>query len=152
MNFVFNAGTGGFTTMEGDQNLASPPETPQAQMVMHPSANNWPTMEFSEKQWSFEVPDEPLYTPAHETFALELHMPQQPAYLASMSQPVTPAFGQFNPSFMFAHEGDSPQYTLSTQPHSEYNFPDGAHYMSPSMTKQKTFQFSHTTPADFSEK
>ena len=149
MNFVFNAGTGGFTTMEGDQNLASPPETPQAQMVMHPSANNWPTLEFSEKQWSFEVPDEPLYTPAHETFPLELQMP--PAYLTSMSQPVTPAFGQFNPSFMFAPEGESPQYTLSTQPHSEYNFPE-CHYMSPSMTKQKTFQFSHTTPADFSEK
>ena len=135
--------------MEGDQNLASPPETPQAQMVMHPSANNWPALEFSEKQWNFEVPDEPLYTPAHETFPLELQMP--PAYLTSISQPVTPAFGQFNPSFMFAHEAESPQYTLSTQPHSEYNFPD-CHYMSPSMTKQKTFQFSHTTPADFSEK
>lgn len=150
MNFVFNAGTGGFTTMEGDQNLASPPETPQAQMVMHPS-NNWPTMEFSEKQWTFEVPDEPLFTPAHETFP-ELHVPQ-PAYLTSMSQPVTPAFGQFNPNFMFSDiDGNSPQYTLSTQPHSEYAFPDAHHYMSPSMTKQKTFQFSHTTPADFSEK
>jgi hypothetical protein len=154
MNFVFNAGTGGFTTMEGDQNLASPPETPQAQIVMHPSSNHWQTIEFPEKQWSFEVSDEPLYTPAHETFPLELHMPQ-PAYLTSMSQPVTPAFGQFNPNFLFAHEGDSPQYTLSTQPHSdfhsEYSFPD-THYMSPSMAKQKTFQFSHTTPADFSEK
>jgi hypothetical protein len=149
MNFVFNAGTGGFTTVEGDQNLASPPETPQAQMALHPSSN-WPTMEFSEKQWSFDVPDEPLYTPALETFPMELHMPQ-PAYLTSMSQPVTPAFGQFNQNFMFAHDGDSPQYTLSTQPHSDYSFPD-AHYMSPSMTKQKTFQFSHTTPADFSDK
>jgi hypothetical protein len=151
MNFVFNAGTGGFTTME-DQNLASPPETPQAQMVMHPSSNGWPIMEFSEKQWNFEVPDEPLYTPAHDTFPLELHMPQ-PAYL-TMSQPVTPAFGQFNPNFMFGHEGESqsPQYTLSTQPHSEYSFPDAHSYMSPSMTKQKTFQFSHTTAADFSEK
>lgn len=147
MNFVFNAGTGGFTTMEGDQNLASPPETPQAQMVIHPSTN-WPTMEYSEKQWSFDVVDEPLYTPAHEGFPMELHMPQ-PAYLASTSQPVTPAFGQFNPTFMFAHDGDSPQYTLSTQPHPEYSFPD-ANYVSPSMTKQKQFQFSHTTPADFS--
>jgi len=102
-------------------------------------------MEFSEKQWSFEVPDDPLYTPAHENFPPELHMPQ---YL-TISQPVTPAFGQFNPNFMFAqHEGDSPQYTLSAQHPSEYSFPD-AHYMSP-MTKQKTFQFSHTTPADFS--
>lgn len=146
MNFVFNAGTGGFTTMEGDQNLASPPETPQPQMAMHPSAQNWSTMEFSEKPWTFEVPDDALYTPAHESFPSELHMPQ-PSYL-SMSQPVTPAFGQFNPNFMLAHEGDSPQYTLSTQHQSEYTFPD-AHYMSP-MTKQKTFQFSHTTPADFS--
>jgi hypothetical protein len=152
VNFVFHAGTGCFTTVEGDQNLASPPETPQAQMVMHTSSGGWPTMEFSEKQWSFEVPDEPLYTPAHDTFPLELHMPQ-PAYLAtSVSQPVTPAFGQFNPNFMFGpHEHESPQYTLSTQSH-EYSFPDVHQYMSPSMAKQKTFQFSHTTAADFSEK
>jgi len=149
MNFVFNAGTGGFTTME-DQNLASPPETPQAQIVMHPS-NGWPTMEFSEKQWNFEVADEPLFTPAHDTFTLELPMPPQPAYL-TMSQPVTPAFGQFNPNLMFGIGGESPQYTLSTQNHPDYSFPDAHSYMSPSMTKQKTFQFSHTTAADFSEK
>jgi hypothetical protein len=152
MNYVFNAGTGCFT-VEGDQNLASPPETPQAQMVLHPS-NGWQTMEFSEKQWSFEVPDEPLYTPAHDTFPLELHMPQ-PAYLTSASQPVTPAFGKFNPNFLFGHDSvhdsGSPQYTLSTQ-HHEYSFPDTHQYMSPTMAKQKTFQFSHTTPADFSEK
>jgi hypothetical protein len=110
-------------------------------------------MEFSEKQWSFEVPDEPLYTPAHDTFPLELHMPQ-PAYLTSVSQPVTPAFGQFNPNFFghdSVHDSGSPQYTLSTQ-HHEYSFPDAHQYMSPTMAKQKTFQFSHTTPADFSEK
>lgn len=122
--------------------------TPQAQISMHPS-NQWPTIEFSEKQWTFEVCDEPLYTPAHETFPLELHIPQ-PAYLTSMSQPVASAFGKFNLNFMFAHEGDSPQYTLSTQPHSEYSFPD-THYMSPSMAKPKKFQFSHTTVADFTE-
>ncbi|KAH8790630.1 hypothetical protein BGZ57DRAFT_814865, partial [Hyaloscypha finlandica] len=134
-----------------NSSLKSSPEqsTPQAQIVMHPS-NYWPTIEFSEKQKrTFAVPDEPRYNLAPETFPLELHMPQ-PAYLTSMSQPATPAFGQFNPNFLFAHEGASPQYTLSTQPHSKYSFPD-THYMSPSMAKQKTFQFSHTTPADFTE-
>jgi hypothetical protein len=163
MNFVFNAGVPGcFTTMEGDQNLASPPETPQAHMVMQPS-NGWPTtgVDFQDKQWHFEVPDEPLYTPAQDSFPLELHMPQ-PSYLTSMSQPVTPAFGQFNPNFMFGHESpqfktESPQYTLSTQGHSDYSFPDSnTHYplgmFTSPLTKQKTFQFSNTTAADFSEK
>lgn len=162
VNFIFNAGTGCFTTMEGDQNLASPPETPQAQMIISAPGNPWTqSMEFSEKQWHFDVSDEPLYTPAGETFPIELHMPQ-PSYLSSMSQPVTPAFGQFNPNFMFSgHESphfknESPQYTLSTQTGSQYSFPeDNQHYipgMSPSMKQQKQFQFSHTTPADFSEK
>lgn len=156
-NFVFDAGSGGFTTMEGDHSL-SPPETPQAPMAINVPANWVQTLDFSEKQWQFEVPDEPLYTPALDTFPMELHMPQ-PSYLNSMSQPVTPAFGQFNPNFMFGNESpqftESPKYTLSTQTGSEYSFPDASpHYvgLSPTMTKQKTFQFSHTTAADFSEK
>ncbi|KUJ07961.1 uncharacterized protein LY89DRAFT_702070 [Mollisia scopiformis] len=159
-NFIFNAGTGGFTTLDGDQSL-SPPETPQAPMALNPSHNWAHTLDFAEKQWQYEVPDEPLFTPAHDTFPIELHMPQ-PSYLTSMSQPVTPAFGQFNPNFMFGHESpqftESPKYTLSTQTGSEYSFPDASphHYLglSPTMTttKQKTFQFSHTTAADFSEK
>ncbi|KAF4630315.1 hypothetical protein G7Y89_g7829 [Cudoniella acicularis] len=164
MSFVFNAGVPGyFTTMEGDQNLASPPETPQAQVVAQ-TVNGWSnSMEFHEKQWRYEVPDEPLYTPAQDGFPVELQMPQ-PTYIANMSQPVTPAFGQFNPNFIFGHESpqyknESPQYTLSTQSSSEYCFPDAQGHFplglmtSPSMmTKQKTFQFSNTTAADFSEK
>jgi hypothetical protein len=162
-NFVFNAGVPGcFTTMEGDQNLASPPETPQAQMAMNPTGSGWPAgMEFQEKPWNFDIPDEPLYTPGQEVFPLEIQMPQ-PSYMSSnMSQPVTPAFGQqFNPNMLFGHESphyttESPQYTHSTQGATEYSFPESQpHYtmgMSP-MTKQKTFQFSHTTAADFSEK
>jgi hypothetical protein len=151
MNFVFN--TGCFTSVE-DQNLASPPETPQAQMVIHPLGHCFPNpVDY------FEVSDEPLYTPAQDSFPVELQMPQ-PSYLSSLSQPVTPAFGQFNPNFLFGSESpqfknDSPQYTLSTQ-NSEYSFPE-SHYpggmisTSP-MTKQKTFQFSNTPAADFSEK
>lgn len=163
MNYVFNQGVPGcFTSIEGDQNLASPPETPQAHMTIQ-SGNGWSNgNEFQEKQWSFEVPDEPLYTPAQDVFPLELQMPQ-PTYLSNMSQPVTPAFGQhFNPNFMFGHESphfqnESPQYTLSTQNHSEYSFPDNqGHYqmglLTSPLTKQKTFQFSNTTAADFSEK
>ncbi|KAH6678072.1 hypothetical protein B0J14DRAFT_614935 [Halenospora varia] len=162
MSFVFNAGVPGcFTSMDGDQNLASPPETPQAQIAAQ-NNNGWPTgLDFSEKQWGFEVPDEPLYTPAQDGFPIELQMPQ-PQYLANISQPVTPAFGQFNPNFIFGHESpqfkhESPQYTLSTQSNSEYTFPGAeSHYnfgnMTSPSTKQKTFQFSNTTAADFSEK
>ncbi|KAL2067421.1 hypothetical protein VTL71DRAFT_1846 [Oculimacula yallundae] len=153
VNFVFNAAVPGcFTTMDGDQNLASPPETPQA----HPlaSSNSWANgLEL------YDVPDEPLYTPAQDSFPMEIHMPQ-PLYLGNMSQPVTPAFGHFNPNFMFGHESpqfqnEPTQYTLSTQSGSEYSFPESnQHYLatSPTATKQKTFQFSHTTAADFSEK
>jgi len=160
MNYVFNQGVPGcFTSIEGDQNLASPPETPQAQMTVQ-SGNGWPNgTEFQEKQWSYEVPDEAAYTPAQDVFPLELQMPQ-PTYL---NQPITPAFGQhFNSSFMFENESPhfkngSPQYTLSTQSHSEYSFPDSqSHYsmglLTSPLTKQKTFQFSNTTAADFSEK
>ena len=161
MNFVFNGGVPGCFTSIEDQNLASPPETPQAHMGIHSMGNGWPTtVDFQDKQWHFEVPDEPLYTPAHDSFGIELHMPQ-PSYLSSLSQPATPAFGQFNPTFMFGSESpqyktESPQYQLSSQSTSEYSFPD-SHYpggmvsTSP-MTKQKTFQFSNTTAADFSEK
>lgn len=155
-SFIFNAGTGSFTTIEGDQQL-SPPETPQAPMAIN-GPHNWShTLDFSEKQWQYDVPDEPLYTPALDAFPMELHMPQT-SYLNSMSQPVTPAFGQFNPNFMFGHESpqftESPKYTLSTQIGSEYSFPDASpQYLGLSPTvKQKTFQFSHTTAADFSEK
>ncbi|KAG0649686.1 Anterior-restricted homeobox [Hyphodiscus hymeniophilus] len=160
MNFVFNTGVPGCFTSIEDQNLASPPETPQAHLAMHHLGNGWPTaVDFQDKQWHFEVPDEPLYTPAYDSFPIELHMPQ-PSYLSSLSQPVTPAFGQFNPNFMFGSESpqyktESPQYQLTSRTNSEYSFPD-SHYggmMSTSpMTKQKTFQFSNTTAADFSEK
>ncbi|KAG9232902.1 hypothetical protein BJ875DRAFT_379724 [Amylocarpus encephaloides] len=162
MNFGFDAGVPGrFTTMDGDdQNLASPPETPQAQMVLH--GNGWPSaVDYQDKQWAYEVPDEPLYTPANDGFPVELQMPQ-PTYIANMSQPVTPALGQFNPTLIFGHESppfkhESPRYTLSTQSSAEYAYPDSqGHFplamLTSAMTKQKTFQFSNTTAADFSGK
>lgn len=158
MNYVFNTGVPGcFTSVEGGQNLASPPETPQNPMQLQQSlASGWPTgPDFDDKQWAYDVPDEPLFTPAHETFQqLELQMPQ-PSYLSSASQPVTPAFGQFNQHFIFGNE--SPQYK-NESPYSEYSFPDpypqytgGMQSVSP-QTKPKTFQFSNTTPADFTDK
>ena len=160
MNFVFNTGVPGCFTSIEDRNLASPPETPQAHMGIHPLGNGWPpSVDFKDKQWHFEVPDEPTYTPAQDSFPVDIHMPQ-PSYL-SMSQPVTPAFGQFNPNFMFGSESpqykaESPQYQLSSQSNSEYSFPDsyypGGTMSASPMTKQKTFQFSNTTAADFSEK
>lgn len=145
MQYVFNAGA----------NLASPPETPHSLMV---ASNAWVNLDVSDKQWSYDVQDEPLFTPAQDSFPVELHMPQ-PSYLSSMSQPVTPAFGQFNPNFMFGLESpqfksEPPQYTLSTQAGSEYSFPEShPHYLGTSpASKHKTFHFSHTTAADFSEK
>jgi hypothetical protein len=126
MKFVFNTSVPGcFTTIKGDQNLESPPETPQAQMAIYSSGNGWLTgVDFHGKQWHFKVPDEPLYTPAHDTVNLELQMPQ-PTYLSALSQPVTPTFGQFNPNFMFGHEppqykNEPPQYMLSTQAHPDF--------------------------------
>jgi hypothetical protein len=158
MNFVFNTGVPGcFSSVEGGQNLASPPETPQNPIQLQQSiASGWPAgPDYDDKQWAYDVPDEPLYTPAHDSFQqLELQMPQ-PSYLNSASQPVTPAFGQFNQHFIFGN--DSPQYK-NESPYSEYSFPEpfaqyagGMASVSP-QTKQKTFQFSNTTPADFTDK
>lgn len=159
MNFIFNARVPGcFTTVEGDQNLASPPETPQDHLGLGLLGNGWPGgVDLQEEQWQFDVPDEPLYTPAQDSFQVDLQMPQ-PSYLSSLSQPVTPAFGHFNPNFTFGHgspqqKHDSPQCSLSNN--SEYPFPDGQYpsgaCTSP-MSKQKAFQFSNATAADFSER
>ncbi|KAH8808253.1 hypothetical protein F5884DRAFT_857793 [Xylogone sp. PMI_703] len=152
MGFVYNT-AGCYNTAE-DQNLASPPETPQAQMIMHAASNGWTTAsDMHDQLWDMEVPDEPIYTPAHESF-LELQMPQ-PMYLSSLSQPVTPAFGQFSPSILSVH--GSPQYTQMPG-QTEYPFVEPQHYStaneqnSSSSTGQKTFHFSNSTPADFSEK
>lgn len=156
MNYVYSAG--GFTHMDGEH-MASPPETPQNPLVLNtlPSSNGWPSQEFHET-W-YDVPDEPLYTPALDVFPMELQMP--PAYLCNLSQPVTPAFGQFQPNLMFStspqFENDQPLYTHSNHSHAEYTFPDSQSNFSsgifPSPINQnKTFQFSNSTPADFTEK
>ncbi|PBP28301.1 hypothetical protein BUE80_DR000643 [Diplocarpon rosae] len=146
-----------FTAVEGDPDLASPPETPHAPTILNGSSSEWPDL--TDKSWQYDIHDDPLYTPAQDLFPIEIHVPQ-PSYLAPLSQPVTPAFGsQFNPNFMFRHDSplfpsDTPHYALSTQPGPEYSFPESQAHMStpPSAAKQKTFQFSHTTAADFSEK
>jgi hypothetical protein len=159
MNFVFNAGS--FTSMESDQNMASPPETPQAQIGTQSVSNGWHLGLEPERQWAnYDVADEALFTPGLDSFPVDLHMPQ-PSYISSLSQPVTPAFGGFNQNYPYEttesplKNNESPQYTLSNQ-QSEYNFPDAQYPMgsmntSP-MSRQKTFQFSNTTAADFSEK
>jgi hypothetical protein len=161
LNYVYNAG--GFT-MEGE--MVSPPETPQNPLNLNtlPSNNGWPSQESHES--FYEVPDEPIYTPAFEAFPMELQMP--PSYLCSLSQPPTPAFGQFQSNLMFNNgspqfEHEQPMYTHSNhsnhsnQQHTEYSFPEShSHFpsgMFPSPINQhKTFQFSNSTPADFSEK
>jgi len=154
-NYVLQAG-GGFTSMNQNHQSASPPETPQNGMQLQQQLNSgWPLKsDYDERQWAglCDVPDEPLYTPAQDSFGnVDLHMPQ-PSYLNSASQPVTPAFGQFNAQFMFGN--DSPVYKHES-PYSEYSFPEaypqcvgGMSSVSP-QSKQKTFQFSNTTPADF---
>lgn len=149
----------------------TPPETPQASLGLQPTpTSGWPSNtehHNSEQHWNYEIPDDPLYTPNHDSFAAELSMPQ-PSYA---SQPVTPAFGSFNQGGLLLGNGhDSPQfnsasplYTLSNQGGSaEYSFPhDGLPQFphlglvgsSPTMTtKHKQYQFSNVTPADYSEK
>jgi hypothetical protein len=143
---------GCFQSIEGGQALAStPPETPQTRLPFPHLNNDWAC------GLDLDPADQPLFTPHHDSFAMETQMPF-PSYLTSMSQPVTPAFGQhFNATMMF-QENDLAQYNLNN--HMEYSFPDTTQNqysigMSSSvspMTKQKTFQFSNSTAADFNEK
>ncbi|CAL3964144.1 unnamed protein product [Diplocarpon coronariae] len=158
-NLVFTSGIPGcFATVEGDQNLASPPETPHAPVIVTGASSDW--LDLTDKSWQYDLPDEPLYTPAQELFPVEVHVPQ-PAYLSSLgSQPVAPAFGvQLNPCLTLRNDSphfpsETPHYALSAQSGSEYSFPDPQQHTitPPSAAKQKTFQFSHTTAADFSER
>ncbi|KAI9050882.1 hypothetical protein LZ554_004999 [Drepanopeziza brunnea f. sp. 'monogermtubi'] len=160
VNFVFNADTSCFPSIGGDQSLVSPPKTPHAHMVA--SANEWAatasTADLCDKSWlQYDVPDEPLYTPAQDSFAAEIHMPQ-PSYLSSLSQPVTPAFGHFNTNSMFGHgspqfQSEASQFALPAQSASDYSLPVShppSLGTSQSPTKQQIFQFSHSTAADFS--
>ncbi|KAJ5047266.1 uncharacterized protein L3040_003103 [Drepanopeziza brunnea f. sp. 'multigermtubi'] len=162
VNFVFNADPGSFPSIEGDASLVSPPKTPHAHMVA--SANEWAatasTADLSDKSWlQYDVPDEPLYTPAQDSFAAEIHMPQ-PSYLSSMSQPVTPAYAHFNLNSMFGHgspqfqsQSEASQFALPAQSAADYSVPVSHPPplgTSHSPTKQQIFQFSHSTAADFS--
>lgn len=153
-SFVYNTG-GCFTSIENDKNL-SPPETPQTNLSLHMNSASNDNSNWTGYGFEGMGDDQPLFTPAHEGFPIgDMHangMPQPP-YLHS--QPVTPAFGQnFNANIMF--DTETPRGNFTTQ--MEYTFPEGPQYssgMSSSvspMTKQKTFQFSNTTAADFSEK
>ncbi|CAD6443311.1 ba899da5-c66a-4abf-9346-fb5b4a233251 [Sclerotinia trifoliorum] len=175
LNYLFNLqGHDGLSALV-DPNQATdqtPPETPQASLGLQPTpTSGWPTNanhHNAEQHWNYEIPDDPLYTPNHDSFASELSMPH-PSYA---SQPVTPAFGSFNQGgLLLGNSHDSPQfnnnasplYTLSNQGGSaEYSFPHdglspfpnlGLVGSSPTMTtKQKQYQFSNVTPADYSEK
>lgn len=158
-NYIFNASVPGFfTTVEGDKNLASPPETPHDPSAIPLLATDWHAETgLDDKQWNYETPDEPLFTPAQDSFQTDIQMPQ-PSYLSNLSQPVTPAFGHFNPNFSFGH--DSPQYNhespiFSQQHQPEYLFHDSPYFgdmLCSSPKTQKTFLFSNATPADFLEK
>ncbi|TEY59374.1 hypothetical protein BOTCAL_0194g00120 [Botryotinia calthae] len=176
LNFMFDlpGGHDGLPTLI-DPNQATdqtPPETPQASLgLQQTNTSGWPNNtehNNTEQHWNYDIPDDPLYTPSHDHFATELSMPQ-PSYA---SQPVTPAFGSFNQGGLLLGNGhDSPQfnnnasplYTLSNHGGSaEYAFPHdalapfsniGLVGSSPTMTtKQKQYQFSNVTPADYSEK
>ncbi|QSZ29889.1 hypothetical protein DSL72_004407 [Monilinia vaccinii-corymbosi] len=151
----------------------TPPETPQASLGLPTPTSGWPgstEQHSSEPHWNYDIPDDPLYTPNHDSFAHDLPMPQS----SYSSQPVTPAFGTFNQGAFLSgtahdsppfHNTASPIYTLSNQGGAaEYSFPnDGLPQFqhlglvgtsnSPTLTmKQKQYQFSNTTPANFLEK
>ena len=143
-----------------NQEFTSPPVTPENALGLAiPPKVEWNTTTFQENDWYGvpDVPDVPLFTPAQESFNLEIQMPQ-PAYIHSLSTPVTPAIYQYPPNVFLNHdssplEGEGGMYSHSYPTQLEYNFPEahGQYYVSPA-SKQKTFQFSHTTPADFVEK
>ncbi|PQE11123.1 homeobox domain-containing protein [Rutstroemia sp. NJR-2017a BVV2] len=165
LNYLYNGDLGCIAAVDSAQVTdQTPPETPQAQLGLQSASGGWPSgSERHDSQWGFDVSDEPLFTPGHDSFPVELQMPQ-PSYPSSFSQPVTPAFGQFSQGFVYDDEvphfkETSPIFSLSNQgQQSEYSFPDAHGYpmgmvgSSPTMTKQKQFQFSNTTAADFSEK
>ncbi|KAF7950788.1 uncharacterized protein EAE97_002340 [Botrytis byssoidea] len=175
LNFMFDLSSShdGLPTLIDPNQITdqTPPETPQASLVLQQTnTSGWPNNiehNNTEQHWNYDIPDEPLYTPSHDHFAAELSMPQ-PSYA---SQPVTPAFGSFNQGGPLLGNGhDSPQfnnnasplYTLSNGGSAEYSFPHDALAQfsniglvgsSPTMTtKQKQYQFSNVTPADYSEK
>ncbi|TAQ87113.1 hypothetical protein B7494_g4556 [Chlorociboria aeruginascens] len=148
MNFLFDASVPAcFTTIEGNHNLASPPETPQASMGVTPTSNGWPSgTDPHDRQWHYEVADEPIYTPGQDRFPTELHM-SQPGYLSSLSQPGTPAFGHFNPNFMFeggVHFVKQEQYSLSGHSQCEYSFSEArGQYPKPPTFLLSQLLFSH---------
>lgn len=142
------------------QEFASPPVTPENALGLAiPPKVEWPNPTFQENDWYGvpDVPDVPIFTPAQESFNLEIQMPQ-PAYIHSLSTPVTPAIYQYPPNVFLNNEsspleGETGMYSHSYPNQQEYNFPEahGQYYISPAI-KQKTFQFSNSTPADFVEK
>ncbi|KAB8291192.1 hypothetical protein EYC80_009880 [Monilinia laxa] len=175
LNIMFNVqGNHGLPTFIDPSQTTdqTPPETPQTSLGLLPTpTSGWPgstEQNNSEQHWNYEIPDDPLYTPNHDSFASELSMPQS----SYSSQPVTPAFGSFSQGgFLSGNAHDSPQFTNSASPlytlsnqcgSAEYSFPNDAipqfqHLglvgSSPTMTtKQKQYQFSNVTPADYSEK
>ena len=160
---INNGATPCMPSIEQSQILASPPETPQAHLMFQQSSSSWPNgNDVSENIWNFDVQDQPQFTPGLDSFPSEqLSMPQ-PAYLMSSSQPVTPGFSHLNsPSFFDIDsphiKHDSPQYMPGNQGQIDFStleaqYPQGAFGLSEAMAKQKTFQFSNSTPADFTEK
>lgn len=128
-------------------NMVSPPETPA-----HPHGLS---------HWSFDVPDDPLHTPAFTAFSADTFMQMpQPQYVSPLtgSQPPTPAFGQFNG---FPYINQSPVFEM-VGPHdmgtSEYFFSESgippyaivASTKSPQdQPKEKTYTFNNATQKDF---
>lgn len=94
MNFVFNSGTGRFTTTEDVQNVCQP-NPPQIENSIH-LLSPWPAG-FDEKQWQLQVPDEPLYASARVTFPTDIRKPE-PSHLQSNNPPKTFQFSHCTPA------------------------------------------------------
>ncbi|KAL3428034.1 homeobox transcription [Phlyctema vagabunda] len=147
LNFMVGGSSQGFFGTDGESNMASPPDTP--------GPNAW---YLPGNDWKYGMSDEPIYTPANDEFPAHFTLETQtPAYLASVSQPVTPAFGgDFNHNLLLQNNS-SPQYLVNSCGQPEYSFSEGLPSLgflpgSSPQSKSKTFQFSNSTPADFTEK
>ncbi|KAI1001138.1 hypothetical protein K3495_g7063 [Podosphaera aphanis] len=159
-NYVFNHKVPGcFVSINEENPDISSPSTAQSYLSLPtPVTDTWTTdFEKNENFWPYEV-SEPLYSAKMDNFPLNSF---RGPYSTSVSQPVTPAFDSpYSANYNFGQNSpqNETQAPCSTAPQlrsDEYPLLDTYQTRVSPMTntkKNKTFLFSHTTPADFSEK
>jgi hypothetical protein len=135
----------GYTFQTGafmmDPTLSTPPATPGL-------ISNFPDTMFSnplEASYNYTVADEPLATPSVAGFEADFPSMQHgiPSYVAS--QPPTPSFQStaIGPAYFAIYPGSNPEYNWSDPSSSAKSSPG-------QQARARQFQFSNSTPQDFS--